>query len=133
MNKCYRVYLPKKKKKIRLKVSKSRKQIIVSSILPKNNQNSLSWTCSLPRIVSFVRFFWRIEETIICFQDYLTFNRPRQQIEPHPTSWQYPIINYLALGGFLKPSFISESVHCATEGFFVVGISRILFRENSIG
>ena len=24
------------------------------------------------------------------------FNRPRQQIEPRPTSWQYPLINYPA-------------------------------------
>ena len=39
-----------------LKVSKSRKQFMASSILPTNKQNSLSWVSSLIRIVSFVRF-----------------------------------------------------------------------------
>ena len=33
-----------------LKVSKSQKQIVVSSILPKNEQNLRSWATSLPRI-----------------------------------------------------------------------------------
>ena len=44
-----------------LKVSKSRKQFMVSSILPKNERNSLSWASFLLRIstswVSF--FFWK--------------------------------------------------------------------------
>ena len=39
-----------------IKVSESRKQFMVSSILPKNERNSLSWASSLLRIVSFVRF-----------------------------------------------------------------------------
>ena len=38
-----------------IKVSKSRKQFMVSSFLPKNKQKSLSWS-SLLRIVSFVCF-----------------------------------------------------------------------------
>ena len=46
-----------------IKVSKSGKQFIVSSILPKNEQNSLSWVEKMLRIVSFVRFLgesgWR--------------------------------------------------------------------------
>ena len=52
-----------------LKVSKSWKQIMVSSILLKNEQNSLSWASSLLRIV----IFGRIGETMIYFQDCLTF------------------------------------------------------------
>ena len=39
-----------------LKVSKSQRQFMASSILPKNERNSLSWASSLLRIVSFVRF-----------------------------------------------------------------------------
>ena len=39
-----------------LKVSKSQKQIMASWILPKNERNSLSWTPSVLRIVSSVRF-----------------------------------------------------------------------------
>ena len=57
-----------------LKVSKSREQFMVSSIFPKNEQNSLSRACYLLRIVSFIRFFWRIEKPIICFRDLLTFS-----------------------------------------------------------
>jgi hypothetical protein len=53
-----------------LKVSKSRKQFMVTSILPKNERKSLSWASSL---LSFVCFFGRIEETISCFRDLLTF------------------------------------------------------------
>ena len=60
-----------------LKVSKSRKQIMVSSILPKNERNSLSWVSSLLRIEGFVLVFWRIKKTITCFRDYLTFSCSR--------------------------------------------------------
>ena len=47
-----------------LKVSKSQKQIMLSWILPKNERNSLSWTPSVLRIVSFVRF---LEESRISY------------------------------------------------------------------
>jgi hypothetical protein len=39
-----------------LKVKKSQKQFMISSILPKNERNSLSWVKKMLRIVSFVRF-----------------------------------------------------------------------------
>ena len=56
-----------------LKVSKSRKQFIVSSILPKTKRwyNSMYWKLS-QRL-----FFGRIEDTIICFRDCLTFTWPQ--------------------------------------------------------
>ena len=41
---------------IKLNVSNSEKQFMVSSILPKNERNTLSWVFSLRRIVSFVCF-----------------------------------------------------------------------------
>ena len=59
-----------------LKVSKSRKQIMVSSILPKNERNLLSWVEKMLKILSIVCFLWRIEDTINCFRDLLTFIRP---------------------------------------------------------
>ena len=61
-----------------LKVSKSRKQFMVFSILPKNERNSLSWASFLLRIVIFAHFFWRIQETINCFRDLLTFSTSSQ-------------------------------------------------------
>ena len=54
-----------------LKVSKSRKQFIVSSIFPKNEQNSLSFFFTQDS--EFCSFFGRIEDTIIFFRDCLTF------------------------------------------------------------
>ena len=47
-----------------LKVSKSRKQIMVPWILPKNERNSLSWTPSVLRIVSSVHFLEKSRVTI---------------------------------------------------------------------
>ena len=54
----------------KLKVSKSRKQFMVSSILPKNEyrDNSMYWKLSQRS------FFGRIEDTIICFRDCPTFS-----------------------------------------------------------
>ena len=46
---------------------------MASSILQKNEQNSLSSASSLIRIVSFIHFYRRIEDTIIFFRDLLTF------------------------------------------------------------
>ena len=46
-----------------LKVSKSRKLIVVSSILPKNERNSLSWATSVLRIVSLVRFLEELKKS----------------------------------------------------------------------
>ena len=45
---------------------------MVSSILPKNERNSLSSLCK--GYAQDSSFFGRIKETIICFRDLLTFN-----------------------------------------------------------
>ena len=50
------------------KVRQSRKKIMVSSILQKNKQNSLSWAYSLLRIVSFVRFLEKLRRPQIAFE-----------------------------------------------------------------
>ena len=54
-----------------LKVSKSRKQIMVSSVLPKNER----WDNFHYIKSSQCSFFGRIEDTIICFWHFLTFRR----------------------------------------------------------
>ena len=56
------------------KVNKSWNQFTVSSILTKNEQNSLSVKTML-RIVSFDCFFGRIVKIINCFRDLLNFRR----------------------------------------------------------
>ena len=60
-----------------VKVGKSQKQFMVSSILPKKERNSLSWASSLLRISSeFRSFFGRIEKTIVtimCSNDELSW------------------------------------------------------------
>ena len=48
-----------------LKVSKSRKQFVVSQFFQKTN--------IFTHDIEFLSFFGRIEETIVCFQDCLTF------------------------------------------------------------
>ena len=58
-----------------LKVSKSRKQFMVSRILPKNEQTEQSQDSN------FQSFFGRIQETINCFRDLLTF---RQMEKKYP-------------------------------------------------
>ena len=59
-----------------IEVKQSGNQIWVgSSILPKNEQNSLSWVEKILRIVSFVRFFERIEDTINTFEIYWSFTQ----------------------------------------------------------
>ena len=59
-----------------IEVKQSGNQIWVgSSILPKNEQNSLSWVEKILRIVSFVRFFERIEDTINTFEIYWSFSQ----------------------------------------------------------
>ena len=42
-------------------------------------------------------FFFHVKLKKICYWNYFSgpSNRPRQQIKPNPTSWQYPLINYL--------------------------------------
>ena len=57
-----------------LKVSKSRKQFMVSWILQKNERNSLLMAKKILRTVSFVRSLGRIQESINCFWDLLTFS-----------------------------------------------------------
>ena len=56
-----------------LKVSKSQKHFMVSSILPKNERNSLSWTSVEDAQDSeFRSFFGRNEDTKNCFWDLMT-------------------------------------------------------------
>ena len=61
------------KSKVKLTKCKSRKQIMASSILPKNEQNSLSWAPSVIRMVSFVCFWENRGHHSICFRNLLTF------------------------------------------------------------
>ena len=51
-----------------VKISKSRKQIMVSLILPNNEPNTLRI------IVSFLRFYGKIRDFIFCFRDLQTFS-----------------------------------------------------------
>ena len=55
-----------------LKVSKSWKQFMASSILPINEWNSLSWASFLVRIVSFIHFWENWRHHVNCFRDLLT-------------------------------------------------------------
>ena len=70
-----------------VKISKSLKQIIVSSIL--------SLASSLFRIVSFVLFYLlgRIKESINCFRDLLPFNNTQQQLDDYALKAQQPSNN----------------------------------------
>ena len=68
-------------KYVTLQVSQSQKQIMVSSILPKNEQKSLFWVFpkeKMLRIVIFCSFWGRMEDTINCFWDFLTFNHAQK-------------------------------------------------------
>ena len=56
-----------------LKVSKYRKQFMLSSILPKNER----WDNFMYRKLSQRSFFGRIEDTIICFRDCLAFSKQK--------------------------------------------------------
>ena len=56
-----------------LKVSKSRKQIMVSSILPKNLKKLTIQSIFSTQDSEFRSFYGIIEGTIICFQGCLTF------------------------------------------------------------
>ena len=58
-----------------LKVSKSRKQFMVSTILQKTKENNLTWGLIVVKLIFFCSFFGRIEVTINCFRDLLTFNK----------------------------------------------------------
>ena len=52
------------------------KQIMVSSILPKYKQKNLTSGIIADRNILFLHsFFGRIEDTINCFQDLLTFSK----------------------------------------------------------
>ena len=61
-----------------LKVSKSRKQFKVSSILPKNEQKQFYLRYHSSKVQFFCSFCGRIEETIDCFRDLLTFSGIKQ-------------------------------------------------------
>ena len=61
-----------------LKVSKSRKQFMVSSILPKNEKNRPNST-TIPQVDFFCSFFGRNEGTLNCFRDLLTFKARTNQ------------------------------------------------------
>ena len=67
--------------KSKLKVSKSRKRVMVSSILPKNERKK--WTLLLQYLRSncFRSFFGRIEETINCFWDWPLAGQPFNSVE----------------------------------------------------
>ena len=67
---CFETRMSNSKSNI-LQVSKSQKQFMVSSILPKHKHwgNSMYW-----KLFEHL-FFGRIEYTIICFWDCLTFTR----------------------------------------------------------
>ena len=59
-----------------VKVSKSRKQFMVSSILPNTERNLLSWVMKYnnnKKDTEFRLSFVRIEKTINCFRDLLSF------------------------------------------------------------
>jgi hypothetical protein len=61
-----------------LKVRKSRKQFMVSSILPKNERKNdkiqpITYLILSTVVDFFCSFFGRNEDTIICFRDLLTF------------------------------------------------------------
>ena len=90
---------------IELKVSKSRKQFMVSSILSKNERNSLSWASFLLKIVSFVRFlnFGRIEKIMTRFQDCLTF----MAMAPEPKE------HFLCAPVDFEGNFLLQSSHWA--------------------
>ena len=60
-------YLVSKNDKLS-KLRQSRKQIIVSSILPKNKRNSLSWVKKMLRISEFRSFFGRIRRPQNAFE-----------------------------------------------------------------
>ena len=80
---------------------------MVSSILPKNERNSLFWVRNMLRLVSFIRFFGRIEETIICFRDCLTFT----------ILWQPNRVNLTSLHPSNVPAAckdLSSNLTCAT-------------------
>jgi hypothetical protein len=62
-----------------LKVRQSRKQIMLFSILSKNERNSLKLAQEDAQDSGFRSFFARIESTINCFQDLLTFIRNYHQ------------------------------------------------------
>ena len=57
-----------------LKVSKSRKQFMVASILPKKRTKLTILSIFSTEDSELCSFFGRIEETIMYFRDYLTFN-----------------------------------------------------------
>ena len=60
---------------IKLKVRQSQKQIIVSSVIPKNKRNSLTMLSGEDAQDSdFRSFHGRIEVAINCFRDLLTFS-----------------------------------------------------------
>ena len=56
-----------------VKVSKPRKQLMVSSILPKKGTILTILSREDAQDSEFCQFLGRIEETIICIQDLLTF------------------------------------------------------------
>ena len=65
-----------------VKVSKSRKQFMVSSTLPINKRKQFNMKCHSSKVEFFRSFFGWIEDTISCFRDLLTFTwsmkcRPR--------------------------------------------------------
>ena len=59
------------------KISKAIYKFMVSLILPKNERKYEKIrhnSTMIPQVDFFCSFFWRIEDTIICFRDLLTFS-----------------------------------------------------------
>ena len=61
-----------------VKVKQSQKQIMVSSILPKNEQNSISCVKKMPRIVGFIRFLEELRRPKIAFEIYRPLSRMKK-------------------------------------------------------
>ena len=79
-------------------VSKSRKQFMVSSILPKNEQNSLSWASSLLRRV---KWSLKTKPTKVLFLHYLSIYLPTNYIlmpnDHFCSTGQFPVENLRGL------------------------------------
>ena len=60
-------------------------------------------------------------------------NRPVHQIEPHPTSWQYPLINYLDQKHYVPEHDGLESIHnlriIGAQVVFSVGQSQSTLQQ----
>ena len=106
---CSDLLREKNVQKLGLNVSKSRKQFMVSSIFPKNKR----WF-SVHKIILSV--LGRIEDTIICFQDCLTFtNKAVLQVDNYEI-----LLNFFHISHNL--TWYSVIVHKFTRIYLVCSI-----------